>query len=79
MACCTASTFSGVAFFIEAMPRLLWKTMSLERLQIGEDAEYDKVIARYRSEGWEYDAIFENMKVVPVNFKEHKAMLGIAR
>jgi len=53
--------------------------MSLERLQIGEDAEYDKVIARYRSEGWEYDAIFENMKVVPVNFKEHKAMLGIAR
>ena len=47
------------------------------KLQIGEDAEYDKVIARYRSEGWGDDAAFENMKVVPVNFnKEHKAMLG---
>jgi hypothetical protein len=46
------------------------------KLQIGEDADYDKVLARYRSEGlgnnWS-----ENMKVVPVNFnKEHKAMLG---
>ena len=46
------------------------------KLQIGEDADYDKVIARYRSEGlgnnWG-----EYMKIVPVNFnKEHKAMLG---
>jgi hypothetical protein len=45
-------------------------------LQIGEDADYDKVIARYRSGGlgnnWS-----ENMKIVPVNFNsEHKAMLG---
>jgi hypothetical protein len=48
------------------------------KLQIGEDPDYDKVIARYRSEGlgsennWSKD-----MRIVPVNFnKEHKAMLG---
>jgi hypothetical protein len=46
------------------------------KLQIGEDANYDKVIARYRSENmggnWSKD-----MKIVPVNFNsEHKAMLG---
>jgi hypothetical protein len=46
------------------------------RIQIGEEADYDKVIARYRSEGlgdnWD-----EYMRIVPVNFsKEHKAMLG---
>jgi hypothetical protein len=46
------------------------------KLQIGEDAEYDKVIATYRSEklgdNWSQD-----MKIVPVNFNtEHKAMLG---
>jgi hypothetical protein len=46
------------------------------KLQIGEDADYDKVIARYRSEGLG-DSWGENMKIVPVNFnKEHKAMLG---
>jgi hypothetical protein len=46
------------------------------KLQIGEDADYDKVIARYRSEGLG-DNWSENMKIVPVNFnKEHKAMLG---
>ena len=46
------------------------------KLQIGEDADYDKVIARYRSEGLG-DSWSENMKIVPVNFnKEHKAMLG---
>jgi hypothetical protein len=45
------------------------------KLQIGEDADYDKVIARYRSEGLG-DAT-RDMKIVPVNFKsEHKAMLG---
>jgi hypothetical protein len=43
---------------------------------IGEEADYDKVIARYRSEGlgnnWSQD-----MKIVPINFNsEHKAMLG---
>ena len=46
------------------------------KLQIGEEADYDKVIARYKSEkmagNWSQD-----MKIVPVNFnKEHKAMLG---
>jgi hypothetical protein len=46
------------------------------KLQIGEDADYDKVIARYRSEGLGDDAT-KDMKIVPVNFnKEHKAMLG---
>jgi hypothetical protein len=46
------------------------------KLQIGEDADYDKVIARYRSEGLG-DSWSQNMKIVPVNFKsEHKAMLG---
>jgi hypothetical protein len=46
------------------------------KLQIGEDPDYDKVIARYRSEGLG-DNWGEYMKVVPVNFnKEHKAMLG---
>jgi hypothetical protein len=46
------------------------------KLQIGEDPDYDKVIARYRSEkmsgNWS-----QHMKIVPVNFNsEHKAMLG---
>jgi Terminase RNaseH-like domain len=46
------------------------------KLQIGEEADYDKVIARYRSEGFGDDPT-KDMKVVPVNFnKEHKAMLG---
>jgi hypothetical protein len=45
------------------------------KLQIGEDADYDKVIARYRSEG--LGEATKDMKIVPVNFnKEHKAMLG---
>jgi Terminase RNaseH-like domain len=48
------------------------------KLQIGEEADYDKVIARYKAEklgdknNWS-----ENMRIVPVNFNtEHKAMLG---
>src|ERR671931_2019014 len=46
------------------------------KLQIGEEADYDKVIARYRSEGLG-DNWSENMRIVPVNFNtEHKAMLG---
>jgi hypothetical protein len=46
------------------------------KLQIGEDADYDKVIARYRSEGLG-DNWSQDMRIVPVNFnKEHKAMLG---
>ena len=46
------------------------------KLQIGEDADYDKIIARYRSEGLA-DSWSKDMKIIPVNFnKEHKAMLG---
>jgi hypothetical protein len=46
------------------------------KMQIGEDPDYDKLIARYRSEkmsgNWSQD-----MRIVPVNFNaEHKAMLG---
>jgi hypothetical protein len=45
------------------------------KLQIGEEADYDKVIARYISEGLGDGT--KDMKIVPVNFnKEHKAMLG---
>jgi hypothetical protein len=49
------------------------------KLQIGEDQDYDKVIARYRSEklgdNWSQD-----MRIVPVNFNtEHKAMLGYCK
>ena len=46
------------------------------KLQTGEEADYDKVIARYRSEGFG-DSWSKDMRIVPVNFnKEHKAMLG---
>jgi Terminase RNaseH-like domain len=46
------------------------------KLQIGEEVDYDKVIARYRSEGLG-DSWSKDMKIIPVNFnKEHKAMLG---
>jgi hypothetical protein len=46
------------------------------KLQIGEDPDYDKVIARYRSEGFG-DSWSKDMKIIPVNFnKDHKAMLG---
>jgi hypothetical protein len=46
------------------------------KLQIGEDPDYDKVIARYKSEGLG-DNWNQYMKIIPVNFnKEHKAMLG---
>jgi hypothetical protein len=49
---------------------------SLE-LQIGEDPDYDKLIARYRAERLDDNWIVDMMKIVPVNFKsEHKAMLG---
>jgi hypothetical protein len=45
------------------------------KLQIGEEPDYDAVIARYKAEG--FGDATRNMKVVPVNFgKEHKAMLG---
>jgi terminase large subunit-like protein len=46
------------------------------KLQIGE-ADYDKVIARYRSQGLgDKDNWSQNMQIIPVNFNsEHKAML----
>jgi hypothetical protein len=46
------------------------------KLQIGEDPDYDKVIARYKAEGLG-DSWSRDMKIVSVNFnKEHKVMLG---
>jgi hypothetical protein len=45
------------------------------KLQIGEEADYDKVIARYKSE--ELGDATKDMRIVPINFnKEHNAMLG---
>jgi hypothetical protein len=50
------------------------------KIQIGEDADYDKVIARYRSEEFGDEVALAHMKIVPVNFnKKHKAYLVIAR
>jgi hypothetical protein len=47
------------------------------KLQIGEDPEYDKVIARYKSEGLDENWWTKDMRIIPVNFgKEHKPMLG---
>ena len=47
------------------------------KLHIGEEADYDKAIARYKAEGFAADNATKDMMVVPVNFnKEHKAMLG---
>ena len=44
------------------------------KLQLGEDPDYDKVIAYYKSQKWDWT---KNMTVIPVNFStEHKAMLG---
>lgn len=44
------------------------------KIELGEDSDYDKVIARYKSQGWDWT---NNMVVIPVNFStEHKAMLG---
>jgi hypothetical protein len=47
------------------------------KLQIGEEADYDKVIARYKADGFGAENATKDMMVGPVNFnKEHKAMLG---
>ncbi len=47
------------------------------KLQIGEEPDYDKVIARCKAEGLGDDRIVDIMTIIPVNFKsEHKAMLG---
>jgi hypothetical protein len=46
------------------------------KLRIGEDPDYDKVIARYKAEGLG-DSWTRDMCIVPVNFnKDHKPMLG---
>jgi hypothetical protein len=46
------------------------------KLQIAEEPDYDKVIARYRADGLP-DSWSQGMKVVPVSFgQERKAMLG---
>jgi hypothetical protein len=45
------------------------------KLQIGEDPDYDKVIARYRAV--KLGDGTKDMRIVPVNFNsEHKSMLG---
>ena len=47
------------------------------KLQLGEDHNYNKVIARYKSQGWDWT---KSMVVIPVNFNtEHKQMLGHAK
>ena len=47
------------------------------KLQLGEDPDYDKVIAYYKSQKWDWT---QKMTVIPVNFStEHKAMLGHAK
>ena len=47
------------------------------KLQLGEDPDYDKVIARYKLQKSDWT---QNMIVIPVNFSaEHKAMLGHAK
>ena len=46
-------------------------------LQVGEEADYDKVMARYKSEGLGDSSWSQYMKIIPVNFnREYKAMLG---
>ena len=47
------------------------------KIQLGEDPDYNKVIAYYKSQKWDWT---KNMVVIPVNFStEHKAMLGHAK
>jgi hypothetical protein len=47
------------------------------KLQLGENPDYDKVIAHYKSLKWDWTRA---MTVVPVNFStEHKGMLGHAK
>jgi hypothetical protein len=48
------------------------------KIAIGEDADYEKVIARYRSQNRSSSTDWSrNMEIVPVNFNlEHKAMLA---
>jgi hypothetical protein len=45
------------------------------KLQIGEESEYDQVIARYKAQG--LGNATKDMRIVPINFnREHKAMLA---
>jgi DNA primase large subunit len=46
------------------------------KLQLGENPDYDKAIAYYKSQKWDW---IQNMTVIPVSFTEHKAMLGHAK
>ena len=47
------------------------------KIQLGEDPNYDNVIAYYKSQKWDWT---RNMFVIPVNFStEHKAMVGHAK
>ena len=47
------------------------------KLWIGEDPDYDKVIARYKAEKLGDNSWSQDMRIVPINFNtEHKAMLG---
>jgi hypothetical protein len=46
------------------------------KLQIGEDPDYDKVIARYKSEGLG-DTWSQNMRIIPVNFNSSYYYLTI--
>jgi hypothetical protein len=45
------------------------------KLQIGEDSDYDKVIAKYRSEKMS-DDWSQDMKIVPVNFNAEHSEYG---
>jgi hypothetical protein len=49
------------------------------KMQLGEDPDYDKDIARYKADGWD-DIRASPLKVIPINFStEHKKMLGHAK
>jgi hypothetical protein len=47
------------------------------KLQIGEEPDYDKVIARHKAEGLGDNNWAQTMRIIPVNFNsDTKAMLG---
>ena len=39
------------------------------KLRIGEEPDYDKVIAMYKAEGLDDDGIVDMMTIIPFNFK----------
>src|SRR3954465_10023465 len=81
MKCCLLSTVYGLMsksqvdkIYIDGANPSFIKSL---KLQIGEDADYDQVIARYKAEGLGAENATKDMMIVPVYFnKEHKAMLG---